>query len=505
MIIRETTSSIRAIRLEKFMGFEDTDWMELKPITLLFGRNSSGKSALLRALLMLKQSLGSKSRYGPLVFADENGIDIGNYQNWIHKHQVEYDAVFGFEVQVEGNEISKFPWVGNYGIVSPWARARLRFGLASKNKIILKELRLEAEVKIWDGILEEESIRLLNVFSATRPHNKSNQWWFRSDIIDEKFDEGEWPAVYLDSQQGFWPFLQIRESLKKQYQQSLLNEKYQQSNNQSFNFISGLVSRLGSKVCTFLQSLEHIGPIRSEPKRFYYVPQFDEAGVGKQGQHFVQSFLSAPERLDNFISIIDDALHRSGIPSRVQISALDKRKTLYSVDLVEHIPEENSDLNINLMDVGFGVSQSLPVLLASLMAGTQKTLLIEQPELHLHPRAQAEFANIFVSLARQGSYFIIETHSEHFFLRLRRWIAEYENKRYDQLSNENIYLPLKELAAYFINRKDGVSYANALEINSQGDVESPPEGYANFFSDDYLETLALARLSYPHDDAWSKP
>jgi len=62
---------VEAIRLQNFMAFEDTGWVELRPITLLFGRNSSGKSALIRALLLLKQSLESPPGAGPLVFSTQ--------------------------------------------------------------------------------------------------------------------------------------------------------------------------------------------------------------------------------------------------------------------------------------------------------------------------------------------------------------------------------------------------------------------------------------------------
>lgn len=495
MTYENKNHSVRAIRLEKFMGFDDTEWIELKPITLLFGRNSTGKSAILRALLMLKQSLDSKSMYGPLVFASDDGVDIGDYQNWIHKHNSAFDAIFGFEIQAD--DLNEYlSWSAEYGIVSPWIRARLRFGLGSKNKLVLKEMRLEAEVKIWDDVLEEDSVRLLIIFSATRISNRSNQWFFRSDAMDERFDAGEWPAVYLASEEGFWPYLQIQQSL---------NKRNQESENKSFNFISKLVSELGEKVQLFLHDLEHLGPIRSEPKRFYYVPQLGESGVGKQGQNFVQTILSSDQQGTDIHTPINDMLQRAGIQAKLNVSPLDKQKILYSVELVENASESANKININLMDVGFGVSQALPVLMASLSANQRSALLIEQPELHLHPRAQASLANLFVQMVRIGGSFIIETHSEHLFLRLRRWVTEYENQRFDQLSSAEVYLKIKELAAYFIDRKDGVSKIHPLSINAKGDVEDPPDGFDDFFSDDYLEMLALARLGYSNISTWSEP
>lgn len=76
---------VEAIRLINFMAFEDTGWIELKPITLLFGHNSSGKSAILRALRLLKQSLKADSNNGPLIFLARNQLDLGAFQSALHR------------------------------------------------------------------------------------------------------------------------------------------------------------------------------------------------------------------------------------------------------------------------------------------------------------------------------------------------------------------------------------------------------------------------------------
>ncbi len=80
--------TVTAFRLQNFMGFEDTRWIELRPITLIFGRNSSGKSALLRALLLLRQSLNSPDGEHPLVFSAEDGFDFGDYQTMVRDNDV---------------------------------------------------------------------------------------------------------------------------------------------------------------------------------------------------------------------------------------------------------------------------------------------------------------------------------------------------------------------------------------------------------------------------------
>ncbi|MCB0289964.1 MAG: AAA family ATPase, partial [Calditrichaeota bacterium] len=86
--------SIEAFRLENFMAFKDTGWIEIRPVCLLFGANSSGKSAIIRALRLLKQSMMFGSLDEPLVFYNEGGIDLGNFRTVIHqnndKHVISY-------------------------------------------------------------------------------------------------------------------------------------------------------------------------------------------------------------------------------------------------------------------------------------------------------------------------------------------------------------------------------------------------------------------------------
>jgi AAA15 family ATPase/GTPase len=94
--------TVTAVRFENFMGFaEDPDennWIELRPIGLLFGRNSSGKSALFRALRLLKQSLNFGTEKEPLVFVVEEGLDLGGFNIAVHNQEVERTITFHFRI-----------------------------------------------------------------------------------------------------------------------------------------------------------------------------------------------------------------------------------------------------------------------------------------------------------------------------------------------------------------------------------------------------------------------
>ncbi len=90
---------------------------------------------------------------------------------------------------------------------------------------------------------------------------------------------------------------------------------------------------------------------------------------------------------------------------------------------------------VSIVEVGFGVSQILPIIAVSLLSPVNSILIFEQPEIHLHPRAEAGLGELFLCLARTGRRILIETHSDHLINRLRRRIAEDENNQFENWVN----------------------------------------------------------------------
>ena len=121
-------------------------------------------------------------------------------------------------------------------------------------------------------------------------------------------------------------------------------------------------------------------------------------------------------------------------------------------------------------------------------------ILLEQPELHLHPRAQADLGDLLIDALSEGHQFLIETHSEHLLLRLRRRIAETTVK-----PNETQYrLTPDDLAVYYVERWGGKSRVHEVTVNEVGQIPEPPEGFRRFFSDDYDEMMAIAEMMAAH-------
>jgi predicted ATPase len=125
---------------------------------------------------------------------------------------------------------------------------------------------------------------------------------------------------------------------------------------------------------------------------------------------------------------------------------------------------------VNLVDVGYGVSQVLPVLVDSVLARTGGTLLLQQPEVHLHPRAQAELATFVASLVKADKKrFVIETHSDYLVDRLCL-----EVRRGTSLSP-------KDVSILFFERDKTDVYIHQLSIDENGNILGAPAKYREFF------------------------
>lgn len=458
------------------MGFEDTGWIELKNINLLFGRNSTGKSAIIRALLLLKQSEEYSNRVGALTASSEAGVDLGVYQDFVYNHDTDLDITFSFRIDMFSD------WGRKIDIVSPWMDVQISFGVDADGNNLAKGVNLSAEASILDPSLNQKFLQERVIFSAIWDENLSDdvQWHYSSELLDAdlSLDHDIWGALDLSFENGLIPFLDA-DDLAQQRDQDLGDE---------FQFIATLLRYARDKVTNFLYGIVYIGPIRSEPQRFYYVPQSVVSDVGKQGQHAVQVYLTARKEGTDITDAINAWFRSANLNYQFTIQPLDNQQSLYSIMLDESFNIHNQRLVSNLRDVGFGLSQWFPIIVQSLLTEQSEFLIIEQPELHLHPAAQAELADIFILMTNKGMRFLIETHSENLLLRFRRRLAETTAKvsqgKESSLRNE-------DFEAYFIDRPSISSTIEKLEFDDWGDFSNKPDGFKDFFGQDFEELVKM--------------
>ena len=134
----------------------------------------------------------------------------------------------------------------------------------------------------------------------------------------------------------------------------------------------------------------------------------------------------------------------------------------------------------NLIDVGYGVSQALPVVMEMLRQDAPDMFLLQQPEVHLHPSAQAALGSLFCQVAAAGRQLVVETHSDHLMDRVRMDVR-------DGVSA----LKPEDVSILFFERKDLDVHIHSLRIDEEGNILDAPEGYRAFFMEETRRDLGL--------------
>lgn len=247
--------------------------------------------------------------------------------------------------------------------------------------------------------------------------------------------------------------------------------------------IFDLISSINSQFFRF--HVHYVGPLRDEPRPIYSSRQISSStDVGPRGE-FTAAVLSLNEQTTvNYLfpdlvredrltfvtrkaslpKALSEWIEYLGVASSVLVS---ERGSLgYELKVKTQTDQYHRDLT----NVGVGVSQILPVVISVLLAAPGATVLLEQPELHLHPRVQSRLCDFFLAASKQNKQLIIETHSEHIIERLRLRIAQDESS--EIMSNSSIY--------FFDNSPEA---ASSISISEYGAVMDWPHGFFDESSD----------------------
>lgn len=242
------------------------------------------------------------------------------------------------------------------------------------------------------------------------------------------------------------------------------------------------------------ERIHYPGPLRDDPRRQYVFSGAEPQDVGRRGELAVDALVVA-ERDGRKISrgfsggtgspserrrrrlagksvqlVVAEWLKELGLIHSFRVEVLDDRDTLDTVKVKRN--EESAE--VLLTDVGFGVSQVLPVLTLLAVAKPRDVVVLEQPEIHLHPSVQAVLADIVVETAlARDVQIVVETHSEHFLTRLQRRIAERDVSR-------GLRIEPDDVALYFTADEGGTGRLRKLELDLFGNITNWPE---NFFGD----------------------
>lgn len=458
---------IQEIELENFKSFLTRQKLPLAPITLLYGPNGGGKSSVIQALLALRQSL--QERAGRFV-ADGPDVQLGGFANAVSRHDTSKAVCISLKRPAD-----------ECGPAWKSSKCEVRYGYDGKQDIAAV---VTAMIASWTGVVSGTVMAELDPCSHVERIKMTGRgagpwglssWAFEGDHL-YRFSGSMEPLLartavdestgnLLAPEAAFQAFLsddRIRSHFVRLGSYGLPTELHD-SHNGPWAFRHGELyhswevdparrppadsrahvfwlmvadewSSLVSELQHAMSGLVHVEPLRQQPQRVYH---YNGLKLGSQNNLFPSQRHWADILKDQgYDDWCGEYMQQYGVPYKLRIQDVPVNGAM---DLYQVLLEDlKTGSTVTLADVGFGVSQMLPIMAQGLaFSGPGKVIAVEQPELHLHPRLQAHLADFFIEFSCHSraekplhwpltmqSQWIIETHSEALIARLQRRVRE---------------------------------------------------------------------------------
>jgi len=436
--------TITSLRLHNFRCFRDTGAVPIRPLTVIFGRNNAGKSSLIQAFFLLRQTL-DRPESGERLNIRGPLYPAGAYSDIVHQHLASTNIVMEFGVRLSAAKEE--------------AEVRLEFCSDEPQAPRLVSLRLSPR----RGLTVE----------VRRGRGRGGPYELH---VDGENLGGERASNFRLAVNQFLPLIGPeplrpgRPSPRRELARQLARVTLKQ-------FAEDLLA------------IRAVGPFREQPARRYDYAGRPAEAVDLRGEAVVHA-------------LIDDAMrrgkHRGALLRPInrwlarvgKLRLLPLRRISPTVRLYElRMRDIDSGRWANFADVGFGIGQALPVLVEGLRTPPAGVFIVQEPEIHLHPDAQLAMADYLVDLARSGRTVIVETHSEAVLLRIRG--AAVRNSS----SGSRPKLRPEEIAIIHVSgRTTGASAVSSLSVDQLGQIEGWPTGFMEEVTKERLDLLeSMAR------------
>ncbi|TGM61728.1 AAA family ATPase [Leptospira vanthielii] len=445
---------IQNINLKNFKAFEHIN-LEFRPITLFLGPNNSGKSSILSSLRILSQTLQSYDQSVSLLLNGKLG-DFGTYKDIVHGNNRQKHIEINITTDLQ-NKVT-YP----------------DFLKVKTNQLLMK-LKYRYRSTIHELILAE--IELLNGTTS---------------LFSSKYSEKSEKHI-IHSVYGKIVPAGFRSTLSKRYrlfhflpnsvmfidEEDLKDKENKEFYSNEIRKILREISRMCGPIYNDLMDIEYLGAMRLPPERTYLFSGERNDKVGSKGENassiLMMDSLRKGEKSKQIKEKVVNWLKQSQIASDIKIVSLsDRHYELY-------IQNPKTKEYQNYADVGYGNSQVIPVLVAGYNLSKNETLIVEEPEIHLHPGAQSELGDFFLELYKESKNSIIETHSEYLIVRLQQHIAAGK-------------INPKDILFYYVHSSDTKKEIIKMNVDNSGAfLEEWPEG---FFPQRLDEAKKLAKIRF---------
>lgn len=407
---------ITKITVAGFKSIAEEQSIEIRPLTILAGANSSGKSSIMQPLLLLKQTLEASYDPGPLRLDGPNVRFTSAEQFLSRVGRVGYKDTFHVGIVLDNNASQTI-----------FFHKPRKSGLEVQKTILTsgtRKLELRAHMS-YDEI------------AAADPNTLSlvNQLYNKDDltVIRDRFSLA----------------IGARRSLR------------------GMNYDYFIGTSLSNDVEHYVGKTIHLPGLRGNPERTYFVAAVGATFPGTF-ENYAASVLAkwqTDKDKSNLENLCQD-LKELGLAWKVSAVPLNDTQVELRVARLPHATKSGTRDMVNIADVGFGVSQTLPVIVALHAAKSGQLVYLEQPEIHLHPRAQTAMAKVLADAARRGVRVVAETHSALLILGIQTLVAE------GKLDPALVKL-------HWFERKGGTTKIKSADLDEAGSFGDWPEDFAD--------------------------
>lgn len=432
--------------VNNFRGFDDT-FIQFSDVNFLVGQNSTGKTSILSLINLL----GSVQFYLRQEFNDEN-VQFGNFKDIVSIKSQNKKFFHVGVIEVSDDE-TKNSQRGS----DAWLMA---FGQQDGLPIISEFLEIAGDEQIKLSFGPKEIKYHLSKFNTKGDKQKRIMSLFRKQVRSTGSDESDFSSI--QKPRGFSP--------KRFFaQKSLIYEQIGYKNLAD-------IARDGISAPIFAYDFAWIAPVRSKPKRTYDSYQLDFSPEGDHTPYLIRQLLSGKTSKERFSRLIERYGKSSGLFDALAVkNYTDEDASPFELDAII----DGSPLKIS--NIGYGVSQVLPILVESIARRKNFWIAIQQPEVHLHPKAQATIGDLIFDLARyEKKNFLVETHSDFLIDRFR---VNYRSRSNTQNPSSQVL--------FFERTKKG-NRVTSISITNTGEYsEKQPLSFRQFFLHEEMRILGL--------------
>ena len=517
---------IKRITIENFKGIGSKVELDIRPVTLLFGPNSSGKSTILHAIHYVHSILetGNPNVGKTLLGGD---LNLGGFKRTVHDHDLQASITIGFDLEIDiddyaNSELDHYEKHERFAELSKMVEdseaedldegnETSRFARVSEvpsgNWSLGVEISTKWSHRLGRAIVEKFKVRWWGQdFAEVGTSADGARTWI-TNVNLAHYMNWDKASVFVGDE-----ILETQLTCLAARQSALPRAGFHIDD---FDLVGGAdiakkieagLSNASDILKDVLARFLYVGPIRSSLPHEYKPPANPSQSRWAKGlgawdalcrkAHLVDEtnhWLNSEERLNTGYKI---KMHRFRELDEDTFALMQRRAFDYSLDETflglanslktrEQLVVRDTKKNLDLLpsDLGEGIGQVVPVIVASLVnvaenaadrAGPPSMIAIEQPELHIHPRMQTVLGDLFLSQC-EDKQFLIETHSEHLMLRLLRRIRETTD---NDLGPNDPSATVDSISVYYIDQIEGEVKVRELRISEDGEfLDRWPDGF----------------------------